>query len=247
MEIRSLFLGLVFTVGIFGVKTGAGLAYGGARLSGWRRLMLFWLSAGAMYGVLFWAAALLSRATDVMTVYRVVGGVLRFGTALHFLMAALLAVWGAALLRQQTLSRPSAGWLALALPCPVCLTVILLTTGFAVSLFPENASYMALAAFAVFFSAAAASAALVRLAGTATRLSPETLLGAAMFAMAAYFILSALLMPSFTDTERIVRLTGRPENKSGASLASLVMTGAGAVTAFGYGIVRTVTRGKGNP
>ncbi|WP_456386962.1 DUF2162 family putative transporter [Desulfolithobacter sp.] len=98
MEIKSLVLGLAFSLGIFAVKSGAGLSFLFARkatLSG-RLAVLCGFIAG--YGIVFFLAWFLASRTDLLSHLDTIMLLLKNGMTLHFLLAALLLAWGTALL-----------------------------------------------------------------------------------------------------------------------------------------------------
>ena len=125
MELKSLFLGLAFSVGIFAVKAGAGLAYYLDTRPGYWHRILASAAVAAGYGLVFllaWAA--IQRLDPALWLNRVMPA-LQHGMTLHLELAVLLLVWGAALLKQAPEpTGPTRGWLLLTLPCPVCFTVI---------------------------------------------------------------------------------------------------------------------------
>jgi len=117
----------------------------------------------------------------------------------------------------------SAGWLALVLPCPVCLSVILMSTATLVVSFPEQAALATTALFAAFMLIAALGGVLALILKTTGSGSAENNLGLAMLMVAAYFMLTALIAPHFSELGRIYRIAayaadGRTAAQPGSQL-----------------------------
>lgn len=133
------------------------------------------------------------------------------GVTLHWLVAGLLFLWGLALLKSGTgqssgFKKSSRGWLALVIPCPVCLSVVLMSAAGLALYFPDNSGPALAALFAAFVVLAAVSG-LSLIMGRSRKDQPwEPTLGLAMMLMAAYFIVSALVMPQFADISKVYRL-----------------------------------------
>ena len=64
---------------------------------------------------------------------------LQSGMLVHLVIASLMVFWGVLLLRNnRSRYASSRGWLLLAMPCPVCLVVILFSAGVLLSYDPEH-------------------------------------------------------------------------------------------------------------
>jgi len=101
----------------------------------------------------------------------------------------------------------SRGWLALVIPCPVCLSVVLMSVAGLVLYFPEEALAATIGLFAVFIAIAAISGLTLLLGRKETGSAWETSLGLIMCLMALYFALTALLMPHFSEISKIYRMS----------------------------------------
>ena len=203
MELKSLILGLLFSVGVFAVKSGAGLSYQMARQGHAGK----WLVAtlyGATYGMLFWLVGKVMERVDFLHHLDSVSGLLKNGMTLHFLLAGLLLAWGFFLIQQGSRNRPSKGWLLLALPCPVCFTVILFSTGLVHALLPQF-HWLILALGAGFISLGLFTAALLARMGHPA--AQENNLGTIMVLAGLYFLLCLAIIPHFSEVERIYRLS----------------------------------------
>jgi predicted transporter len=245
MEIKSLVLGVLFSLGIFAVKTGIGLAgylAGRSDRSGRLRMMLIFCGG---YGLLFGAVAVGLGQLDLLQVVPVVQRVLQGGMAVHFIMAALMLWWGLALLRSpEDGNSAGRGWIALVVPCPVCLTVIAMSLGFLGHLFPGKALQTTALLYLVFLGLSSFSLLMFRWAGAQSSRPSRQWLGSAMVVMAAYFLLSLIIMPSFGALDEVSRLaaqTGRDKKTGGWILGAVA---GGAMLLFGLGYFLTWKRDR---
>lgn len=223
MAYQSLILGVLFSVGIFAVKSGVGLAYliGGAK-SARERVGGFMLFA-VTYLLLFAATAFALTRFDPLRHLAAVQAFVQSGMVVHLVMAGLLVIWGVVLLKRDNGSgSKSRGWLLLAVPCPVCATVIFLSTGFLVACFPDRPNGVVLALYLAFVAISAATAALVGLYRKHADSPAESFLGGAMVMLAVYFLLSVTVMPHFADIEKIYRMA-RYKSQGGAEAARHVI------------------------
>ncbi|MFH0995403.1 MAG: DUF2162 domain-containing protein [Pseudomonadota bacterium] len=210
MELKSLFLGILFSVGIFGIKAGAGLHY---RLSRENRPGVRWgicLGFAGMYGVLFAGFAAGLHHLDILADFENIQQFLKGGILVHFVMACLMLAWGVALLKSRgDERRGSLGWLALVVPCPVCMTVIGISVAFILAVFPNAATGSVLMFYLAFVTLSFLTTAFMAKFEKWFSRSPEALLGSAMMIIAAYFLLSMLVMPQFSSLDEVYRLAAR--------------------------------------
>ena len=204
MELKSLILGLIFSLGIFALKSGAGLSY---RLRQEKTIMhrlAIMVIFALVYGLVFVLAEMVSRSfgtlehLDSMLVF------VQHGMTLHFILAGLLLAWGTVLLKKRAEdSGYSHAWLLLILPCPICFTVIIFSGSFLANLFPDvEWLFPALAAGFVTFAFITA----VLMACFANGDGRQNL-GMMMVMVALYFLLSIMIIPQFADIDRIYRLS----------------------------------------
>jgi len=233
---QSLIIGLVFSLGVFAVKSGAGLSYLFRRQTGTTGRVVALAGYGASYGLAFVLAWLLADRIDFTARIEAIQLVARGGMTLHFLLALLLLVWGVALLKKREgRSGPSRGWLLLVLPCPVCFSVILFSYAFLHSLFPDSpllitwlfAGFLGLSLFS-----GLAFALLIR--G-----DPEQGLGRIMLLAALYFLVTVAAAPQFGDLERIYRVSGALITAADPRLPPVLV---GLSLAFALGFVKTLWR-----
>jgi predicted transporter len=240
LELKSLWLGLLVSMLAFSVKTGLGWSYLWLRCPPGRRLPAT-LGLALLYLCLFGGVLALVSRVNIIAHYEFLAPLWQGGITLHWLVAALLLLWGLILLRsgedgetaaavgrrQVTLGarpavaaelpdparadaccrpRASRGWLALVIPCPVCLSVILMSLAGLVLYFPEDALAAAGLLYAAFLGVAG-GAGLLMILGRAGGSEPlEHSLGLAMILIASYFALSALVMPQFSSVGRVYRI-----------------------------------------
>ncbi len=204
MELKALLLGLLFSLGVFALKSGAGLGYIMRKSTNGRRRSVAVCAFVAAYVLLFVAAGQLLRGYDFLAHTDSVTALLRHGMSVHFVFACALLLWGRALLVQapdiSTHSGSSA--LLLALPCPVCCSVILFSAALLLNLFPAR-DYLLLVLALAFILMALASAAVFYLLPVRV---PHHLLGAAMVTAATYFLLTIFIVPQCANLSRVYRL-----------------------------------------
>lgn len=210
MELKTLWLGLVISIGAFAVKTGLGWAYLWLKCPPNRKLAATALVAG-LYGLLFAFVYLFAARVNIMANYELLTPLWQGGVAMHWLMAVFLLLWGLVLLKSPSPAagregRRSRGWLALVIPCPVCLSVILMSSTGLALYFPDNALAATAGLFAVFAAIAAASGLIAMASRPKGSDSLESSLGLAMIALALYFMVSALVTPQFGDLSKVYRL-----------------------------------------
>ena len=237
LELKSLILGLTFSLGIFAVKSGAGFSYLlQAEARRWRRLLLvcgFISSYTLVFSLAWWLVCrvdFFAHIDKVMLFFK-------NGMTLHFLLAALLLLWGVALLKKEPDTGKSRAWLVLALPCPVCFSVILFSGAFLHNLMPR-VNHIFVWLFAGFITLSLFSAILILFIGSPR---PEHKLGTIMVLAALYFFITIAMVPQFADIERIYRLslgsvTTLPQ------LQPLPGLDAGVLLAFGLGFIRKLRR-----
>ena len=228
MELKALLLGLVFSLGVFGLKVGAGLSYRLRQDATWSRKIITILLFVIGYSLIFRLADLVTRTIAALNHLDTVLSFLQHGMSLHFMLAGLLLVWGIILLKRET--SHSHGWLLLTLPCPVCFIVIVFSDSFLISLFPE-VKYILTALACGFLTISLATALLMIRFGTDNAGHD---LGTVMVLVALYFLFSMMMIPQFAEIERIYRLSLGSVVRMDAGNLSLLLTGAGTLFAFSF-------------
>lgn len=246
MAYQSLLLGILFSAGLFALKTGAGLHY----LLGRTQRLKIRIGIGVvLYGgylLLFLAAGIFSEVLDLSTRFRWVLRASRHMMGIHFLLSVLTAVWAVVLLKGPSRrTSGSLGWLPMVLPCPVCLTVVWMTVGALYVFFPEAARPATLAAWGLFVLISIGATWVSGAVRKRIALSAEALLGAAMLAISAYFFLSVLIMPGFADLDPVFGIAVYSERTRPAADNGWLIWGAAAAVFFMTGFLtmrRTIKR-----
>ena len=142
---------------------------------------------------------------DILSHFNALQSFMRSGMLIHVLMAAGFVFWGLALLKQGKKSQtPSHAWLALVIPCPVCITVVFLSSAFLVSYFPDSSRLAVFCAYLTFIGIVVLTVTGMSLWGIKSDSTPESDMGAAMLIIAAYFFLSVIVMPSLEMSTRYI-------------------------------------------
>jgi len=239
MELKSLILGLVFSLAIFAVKSGAGLSYllqgGKAR---WPRIMMI-LAYVASYGLLFFLVWLISTRLDFLAHLDTVMLIFKNGMTAHFVLALLLLVWGIALLKRDCpCGGKSRAWLLLVMPCPVCFMVILGCGSFLAALRPDEPWLFVWLATG-FIGVGLGTAFIV---GRGVKTNAEHGLGLIMVVAALYFLLTIALVPQFSDAQRVYRLSlAAPGNIDNGGLPYLLLL---LVSLFMVGFLKNMGKQK---
>lgn len=243
-ELKSLLLGLVFALGIFSVKSGCGLSYllstratyvgKGATLG----------TVALTYFVLFVVCWHICATIDLVSQFNRLKSFFESGMALHVLMAGGTLLWAVSLLKDTEASRlKSLGWIPLVVPCPVCASAVFFITGFLVAFFPGHSFAAVLGAYAVYLAITLLTIALVTLSNRLTETTPERTLGLAMLFVSAYFFISILVAPHFTELERIYRIAAYSYRESEGDIEGAITVGVffllSFVTGFALNRVRS--------
>lgn len=181
--------GMLFSLGIFALKVGLGLAYGKVGLKGMVAALVGYL---ALFMVIALAAEQLIRWFEPL---------LRQGVWLHSLLATGLITWGMYIISRRTGDHhgTSAG-LLLIVPCPVCLTAICFSTWAALNAVRLPAVLVGLG-LGLVFGVLALGVWLV------ARLRPgqhsEAPLGLAMIVIGFYFIASLFLPAKIKEAQEM--------------------------------------------
>lgn len=207
MAYKSLILGILLSIGIFAVKSGIGISY---FFSGQEKMRTkaggFFLFALG-YFVVFVAAAFILTRIDPVRHLAAIQAFIQSGMIIHLIMAGLMMAWAVMLLKKGSGCRlKSKGWLLLAIPCPVCVTVIFLSSGFLITCFPDTPRLVVVSLYLAFLLINLVTMMGLSIYRKRRDLCPESILGGAMLVIAVYFCLSVTVVPQFADVEKIYRL-----------------------------------------
>lgn len=207
MELKTLFIGIVFAMGIFAVKSGVGIHYLLTQKEGGKNRLVFLFCYSLVYLFLFLSCAHIIHNIDIISYFETVQGLLKYGMVLHVLMAGGLLVWGILLLRSSGKSgNGKHAWMALIIPCPVCITVIFLSLSFLISYFPDAVHMAAISAYLAFMGIVSATIIIMAFWRHNSNGTPELNIGAAMVLISIYFLLSIIILPQFGNVGKIYRL-----------------------------------------
>jgi predicted transporter len=243
MEYKSLILGTVFSIAIFAVKSGIGLNYYLSKTSSARVTAFVCSMFAVMYMMLFAASYFVISKIDIIRHQEVIMKWIESGMMIHLIMAVLMAFWGIWLLKGKTdYSAKSKGWIALAVPCPVCAMVILFCQSFFITFFPDLTWRSAVFLYLIFLLINFITVVIMRI--RQQKMQPEIILGGAMLMIAVYFFLSVTIMPNFADLDRIYRLASNSSETNPLAIRQLSVVAVLGVLAFlaGFGAVYNKTR-----
>jgi predicted transporter len=215
VELKTLVTGIFISMAAFSVKAGVGWAYM-PRSGRFRARVGAYLAVAAMYAALFAAVYIAARRVNLLSNYETLLPLLQGGVTMHWIAAVLTFGWGLILFGMHSTNGPRRevcggdkrgyAWLALVIPCPVCLSAVLMSVSCLVLYFPDDAASVTALLYAAFMALATASG-ILSLVFKKRCEDAERALGEAMMLISAYFILSALVMPQFAEIERIYRMS----------------------------------------
>ncbi len=245
MELKSLFLGLTFAVGIFALKTGIGMHYILTQRRSLKGKVLFVCGFAFAYLSMFLISYLILEKINIINYYNALQGLFRSGMYIHFFLAVGLIVWGVYLLKKKGIRKgESRAFWAMIIPCPVCTSVVFLTTGFLVAYFSHIAFFAVMGGYLFFIAIAFFSMPALALWKMKSSVTPEQNLGAAMLFIAIYFILSIIIMPQFSDIDLIYRIASYRGEKVSVKTgdALFLLTVVSGIFLAGYIIMKRKIR-----
>lgn len=245
MEWPGLVLGIGFALSLYALKTGMGLQYYLEQEPRWGRRLAVFLGFLITYGLLFAGLAVLVHHWEPGAHFQYVRTLFNRGMVIHSVMAALMLLWGLALLKTRNPGKKKRlGWLALVIPCPVCLTVVFLSVAVLASYVPEARGKAVAILYGGFLTLGLLSLLLTNWWRRRAAGSPEAALGAAMVVMSAYFILSVIIMPQFSGLDEAFRLSASARRGGPAPSLTPWVTGGvlGVLFMLGFTQMRARTR-----
>ncbi|MEW6410493.1 MAG: DUF2162 domain-containing protein [Nitrospirota bacterium] len=215
LDIILWIAGTLFSLGIFAVKVGFGLGFGGIK---WRGILFITFSS---YLAIFVLIAVLSER-----LIRYLEPVLRKGPYLHALMALGMIAWGIILLRRQTTEHRTQtelkfkiqnfkinnselltlNSLFLLIPCPVCLTAMTFSTWAALSVIKLPAPIVGLGLGIVFVTLSLLFFFSLKLITRHSSLiTSQVGLGLSMIGIGLYFLASLFLPVKIEEAKNVYR------------------------------------------
>lgn len=216
---------MIFTVGVFAFKSALGLYYFLSQEKENKTRILFFAGFSLVYGILFMLSAYMLHNTPIIRYVSAVQHIAASGMFIHILMAALLLIWGIFLLKTGSEGHSrSRGWLALVIPCPVCMLTVFFTAGFVSAFFPDSGYWAVFLAYKGFMLTTLLTLIVLFALGRSRwfAVSPDTLLANGMIMIAAYFFLSVIIMPQFADLDKVYRLAEYKGKQEGITAVQTV-------------------------
>ena len=247
MEYKTLVLGMIFAMGIFAVKSGVGLHYLVTQKEDKKIKLISFSLYSLVYLMLFLTSSWILQKVDIILYFRTVQKFLQSGMLVHILMAGVFIIWGIVLMiGREGPEKGSKGWMALIIPCPVCMTVIFLTAAFLLSYFPDSGYVSIIWGYMGFICIVFLTMIGMTLWDRGSGSSPESNMGTAMFLIAVYFILSVIIMPQFGDIDKIYRLAAYEGEKQVVDLKKILSFYSILVAFFTIGFIPMWNKMRGN-
>lgn len=204
MELKTLVLGILISMAWFAVKSGVGIHYfmASEKRMGRFKKLLFALAGVLMYTGLFASGFFIAGHMNTALWYDRAAVILKSGLTIHFVMAVVMGLWGTVLLKNRKKSKTRA-WLIMVLPCPMCALVILFTMAALSAVFPQTALFAALMISGAFVLIQTIAIGLSAAAVRKYSIKPDVILGWIMLGIAAYFLISIMVIPQFRGIDRI--------------------------------------------
>ncbi len=226
MDIKRFAIGLILILGVFALKAGVGLYCGIiSRKSNISKVFL-----GAGYSVVylllfssfayFWKSGLWSSKLGILL------DVAKFGGDIHFTASVGLIVWAIWLLKSSSDGKSfSKAWIALVVPCPVCMTVIFFTMGFIVSYFPASLWQTVWVSWGFFIFTGIITSSVIGIFHKRFHdLNYDHMVAYVMFISASYTLLTLLFGTGVKEASRVFRIVASKNLIPGNTDYKIVMT-----------------------
>ncbi len=224
-------IGTLFMVLIFAAK--AGLVAGSASL---RKTKI--ISLAFLYGILAFLTGILLKVFNAPDYFQFFQKFMFHGILLHIFLSLGLFAWGIYIIKSSTPLYPplargelKGGSYILMLPCPVCLSSMLLSTSI-ISAIIGISVIKASALISVIFIAVIPTSALL------SRYLNPIMVGFSMLMLGLYFVVSILFVPLYSQYKGISGLT-QSVVKVGLSLEKLILVLGIALLLFVAGYLKT--------
>ncbi len=202
MEIKSLILGIIFTLSIFAIKSGIGLYY--IFFKNDKRKFFIILSTFLSYFILFSLSYFILVKINILNYFSYFEGFLKTGMLLHFILAIGMLWWGISVLTK--FEENSKAYLMLIFPCPLCSIVIFLAISFLIKFIGKyNFSYNIMFFLGFILLQLITISALFLFSKILKVKYINDLLGFSLIGIGCYFLITYCFAPAFSQVNRIYR------------------------------------------
>ncbi len=203
MEIKSLILGVIFTLGIFAVKSGIGLFYLLSDKSKKRFIIVSFTIFS--YFFLFSVSYLILNKINILNYFSYFEKFLKTGMLLHFILAVGMLWWGISVLTK--LEENSKAYIMLIFPCPLCSIVIFLSISFLIKFIGKYDFSYNMVFFAGFTMLQIFTVILLKIFSKIFKIKKvNDMLGYSLIAVGCYFLITYCFAPAFSQVNKIYRL-----------------------------------------
>jgi len=245
MELKSLIIGVLLAVSIFAMKSGVGIYYLTANMVSKKGRGLVFAMSALSYGLLFAGAFYLLRWLNHLALFPLFNKILKYGMPLHLALAFGMLVWSFYLLKRDHSHNTSKAFWMLIIPCPVCMTVVLLITAFIMAYFPKHGGGFLTGAYGIYLVIQAGIAFILFRLQKVSRIAPDRILGWGMLLIASYFILTVLIAPQMGGLNKIYRIANYKGDVELLKLNWVITVWATIAATFFIGLILRMLRIRG--
>ncbi|GEM_PF-4257105 len=204
MEIKSLILGIVFTLGIFAFKSGIGLNY---LLFSRDKGKFFVMLIGILsYFFIFAASYFIIKHINILDYFQIFENFLKTGIVVHLTLAIGMILWGIHILTKT--EHTSLGYLLLLVPCPLCFITVFLCLSFLVKFTGSYSFADTILFYSGFLGLQIFTMMIFRFFSKVVDVKNiNNILGYGLVAMGCYFIGIFCFAPVFGDIDKIYRMS----------------------------------------
>ena len=198
MVIKSLIMGLIFTLGIFAVKSGIGLYY----LTTVKKSFKTSFFSIFSYFMVFMLSYFIIVKINLLNYFGFFQSFLKSAMWIHILLAIGMIWWGINILTN--IRNNTKAYLMLVLPCPFCSLSIFLALSFVVNFTGSYSVKWVLLLYLVFLIIQLLTIFLIKILNIK---NINDFLGFSLIFVGVYFLITFCIAPVFTEIGRIYRLS----------------------------------------